>query len=171
MEEEMIEYERDYDFCGWAVVDNMVASVRDDGTIPVVKPGALSKGFAEKIPICWKHDFQDPDMVIGVGVLKPVDGGIYFYAKLDYDSSLAQESIEWIHDGRTQTVSIYANRIVLDDDKNVINGIIRALSLVAYDEQPPEYRDTKIERWRYNGKLYTRTGEGPNDIQLLDSDA
>lgn len=167
----MIDYERDYDLCGWAVIDNMAVSVRDDGTIPVVKSGALSKDFAEKIPICWRHEFMDPDMVVGVVVLKPVDGGVYFYAKLNYDNSLAQESIEWIHDGRTQTVSIYANEIIFDDNKNVIYGVIRALSFVAYDEQPPEYRDTKIERWRYNGKLYTRTGEGPNDIQLLDSNS
>lgn len=167
----MIDYERDYDFCGWAVLDNMAVSVRDDGTIPVVKPGALSKGFAEIIPICWNHDFQDPYMVVGFGVLKPVDGGVYFYGKINYDSSRGPESIKWIHDGRTQTMSIYANRIVFDDNKNVIDGVIRAVSLVVYEEQPSEYRDTKIERWRYNGKLYTRTGEGPNDIQLLDTDA
>lgn len=167
----MNDYEKEYDFCGWAVVDNMVASVRNDGTIPIVKPGALSKGFAEKIPICWKHDFQDPGMIVGVGVLKPVDGGIYFYGKINYDSPRGPESIKWIHDGRTRTMSIYANHLAFDDNKNVIGGIIRAISLVTYDEQPPEYRDTKIERWRYNGKLYTRTGEGLNDISLLDSNA
>lgn len=167
----MNDYEKEYDFCGWAVVDNMIAYARDDGIIPVVKPGALSKEFAEIIPICWNHDFQDPDMLVGYGILKPVEGGIYFYGKLNYDSPLGPESIKWIHDGRARTMSIYADRLAFDDNKNVIGGTIRAISLVAYDEQPPEYRDTKIERWRYNGKLYTRTGEGPNDIQLLDSDA
>lgn len=167
----MTDYERDYDFCGWAVIDNMAVSVMDDGTIPVVKPGALSKGFAEIIPICWNHDFQDPDMIVGYGILKPVDSGIYFYGKLLYGLPRAVGSIEWIHTGKTQTMSIYADHIIFDDNKNVIDGVIRALSLVAYDEQTPEYRDTKIERWRYNGKLYTRTGEGPNDIQLLDSNS
>lgn len=167
----MINYERDYDFCGWAVIDNMVASVRDDGIIPVVKSGSLSKGFAEIIPVCWKHDFRDPDMIVGCGILKPAEGGIYFYGKINYDSPRGPESIKWIHDGRTQTMSIYADHIVFDENKNVTSGIIRAVSLVAYDEQPPEYRDTKIERWRYNGKLYTRTGEGPNDISLLDSNS
>lgn len=74
----MTDYEKDYDFCGWAVVDNMAVSVMDDGTIPVVKPGALSNEFAAKIPICWNHDFQDPSMIVGWGILKPVEGGIYF---------------------------------------------------------------------------------------------
>jgi len=167
----MTDYEKDYDFCGWAVVDNMAVSVMDDGTIPVVKPGALSNEFAEIIPICWKHDFRDPDMIVGCGILKPAEGGIYFYGKIDYDSPRGPESIKWIHDGRTQTMSIYADRIDFDENKNVTSGIIRAVSLVAYDEQPPEYRDTKIERWRYNGQLYKRTGEGPNDISLLDSNS
>ena len=137
-------YLKDYDICGWAVIDNMVAT---KGT--VFKPGSLTKEKYAKVPIIF-GSIYDVGGTVGSALLETVDGGIYFYG------IVTEPMLNMIHSGEIQTVSIHANNIKRDVDRNVINGTIRALELVKYDEQPPEFQDTKIEKWKYDGKFFRR---------------
>lgn len=148
-------FKKDYDFCGWAVIDNMVAW---NGNGTVVKPGALVQQQYNKVPIILGKKYSDPDAVVGTALLESVDGGIYFYG------TLSEPMLEKIHSGEIQTVSIYANNIIKDGNGNVVDGIIRLLELVEYASQPPEYRDTKIEKWKYHDTFYTRDENGLRKI-------
>lgn len=147
-----MKYKQDYDICGWAVIDNMFAT---KGT--VFKPGSLVKENYHILPVIFGKEYEDHN-VVGSAILEAVDGGIYFYG------TVTEPMLDMIHSGKIQTVSIYANKITRDTDGNVIDGTIRLLELVEYDGLPTEFQDTKIEKWKYKGKLYRRDGNELREI-------
>ena len=133
-----------WDFCGWAVVDNMFGL--GDGS--KVLPGAFDDDDMKFVPVVWAYQHNDPNAILGNAILEAKPGGIYCYGKFSKKSEVAKGCWQAIIDGRIRSLAIYADDIKLDENKNVIKGNICEISLVYWDDQPEEYRDTVIEKWK-----------------------
>lgn len=133
-----------WDFCGWAVVDNMFGL----GEGSKVLPGAFDDNDRKIVPIVWAHNHCDSWAVLGRAILVVKPGGIYCYGKFFENSEIAKGVWSAILDGNVRTLSIYANNLKLDDNRNVVKGDIHEVSLAYLKDQPEEYRDTIIEKWK-----------------------
>ena len=138
----MIEH-KDYNFCGWIYKDNMAADMNGH----IVYPGAIDNPDHAKIPLMWS---PPDDEVLGAGELEKRDGGIYFYGKF-HDNDKARGVLQAIQDKRIQTISLYANNVKYDGQRNVTSCHVIAASLPYWHNQPEEYRDTLIE-WVKEGE-------------------
>mgnify|MGYP002863062262 CR=1 FL=1 len=132
-----------YDFSGWATRNDLVCS---DGR--VIKKDAFKHNDGETVPLVWNHQHNDPNAILGNAILEAKPGGIYCYGKFSKKSEVAKGCWQAIIDGRIRSLAIYADDIKLDENKNVIKGNIWEISLVYWDDQPEEYRDTVIEKWK-----------------------
>lgn len=118
-----------YDFSGYATKANVRCS---DGRI--ISSDAFKACDGQKVPLVYNHLRDNIENVIGSGILKHRDDGMYFYGKFN-DTEGGKLAKELVRHGDLDSMSIYANHLT-QKGPNVTHGIIREVSLVLAGANP-----------------------------------
>lgn len=127
-----------YDFSGWATKHNIRCS---DGR--TICHGAFADNDGETVPLVWNHDHKEADKVLGHALLENRDEGVYAYCSFN-DTEQGKNAKELVKHGDISCLSIYANKLKEDNQKNVIHGSIREVSLVLAGANPGALIDNVI---------------------------
>lgn len=119
----------DYDFSGYATRANVRCA---DGRI--ILKDAFKDQDGAKIPIVWQHQRNDPDNVLGHGILENREDGVYVYGVLN-NSPKARRTKALLEHGDIEALSIFANNLV-EARKQVSHGVIREVSIVIAGANP-----------------------------------
>ena len=119
----------DCDFHGWATKNDLQCS---DGV--TIRRGAFSHQNGQKVSICWAHQHDGPDAVLGHGYLEDRPQGTYFYGYLN-DTPLGKTAKEELKHGDLFNLSIWANKLQKKGN-DVVHGMIREVSLVLAGANP-----------------------------------
>ena len=117
------------DFSGYATKANIKCS---DGR--TIRPGAFKTNNGQKVPLVWQHMRNDPDNILGHAVLEDRPDGTYARCYFN-DSQKAKSAREAVKHGDINSMSIYANRLV-QENNDVMHGKIREVSLVISGANP-----------------------------------
>ena len=119
-----------YDFKGWATKNNLRCS---DGRT-LIKDAFIDNDGAT-VPLVWHHQYGDPANILGHALLQNTNDGVIAYGYFNDTESgkLAKQLVQ--HKDITQ-LSIFANKLVHSNGKNVIHGDIREVSLVPAGANP-----------------------------------
>lgn len=104
---------------------------------------AFDDNDGKVVPLIWNHDHENPYSVIGHALLEKREDGVYSYLSFN-DSDLGKHCKGLVEHGDVEGVSIYANKLKQDNNKNVSHGVIRELSLVLAGANPGAYIDTVL---------------------------
>ena len=112
------------DFSGWATKYNLLCS---DGR--TIGTNAFAHQDGKRVPLVWQHRRDDPEYVVGHGILEHRDGeGMYVYGYLN-ESPKGVTTRELLKHGDVESLSISAGRIK-EKFANVIHGFIQEVSVV-----------------------------------------
>lgn len=120
------------DFSGYATRANVRCA---DGR--VILKDAFKDQNGVKVPVVWQHQRNDPDNVLGHGILENRADGVYIYGLFN-DSPRARRSKALLEHGDITGLSIYANELI-ESCKQVSHGVIREVSLVIAPANPGAY--------------------------------
>ena len=120
----------DCDFHGWATKNDLLCS---DGK--TIRRGAFSHQNGQKVPICWSHQHDAPDAVLGHGFLEDRKEGTYFYGYLNEDVPMGKYAKAELKHGDLFNLSIWANKLQ-QNGNDVLHGTIREVSLVLAGANP-----------------------------------
>ena len=127
----------DYDFCGYATKANMVCA---DGL--TIMPNAFADDDGKKVPLCWNHQHNSVDEVLGHAILENREDGVFAYGKFN-DTENGQTAKLLVKHGDIDAMSIYANR--LKKNMNcVMHGVIREVSLVTAGANPGAFIESVV---------------------------
>lgn len=126
-----------FDFSGWATKANIECS---DGRI--ILKDAFKDNDGQTVPLCWGHNHNDPERVLGHALLENRDEGVYAYCKFN-DTEAGQTAKLLVQHGDVNALSIYANQLK-QKLSTVIHGNIREVSLVLAGANPGAFIDTVI---------------------------
>lgn len=118
-----------YDFCGYATRANVRCA---DGR--TILNGAFVEQDGQKVPIVWQHQRNDPENVLGHGILENRDDGVFIYGTLN-DSPKATRVKALLEHGDISALSIYAIDLV-ENRKQVSHGVIKEVSIVIAGANP-----------------------------------
>ena len=127
----------EFDFSGWATKANLKCS---DGR--TILKDAFKDNDGQKVPLCWGHNHDDPNRVLGHALLENRDEGVYAYCKFN-DTEAGQTAKLLVQHGDVNALSIYANQLK-QKLSTVFHGNIREVSLVLAGANPGAYIDTII---------------------------
>lgn len=113
-----------YDFAGWVTRSNLLCS---DGR--TIMPDAFKHYDGKVVPLVWNHQHDDPNNVLGSVLLHAREGSVYGYALFN-DTENGQVSKELVEHGDITSLSIYANHLKHNQQRGVLHGEIREVSLV-----------------------------------------
>ena len=119
-----------YDFSGWATKYNVKCS---DGR--TILKHAFKEDDAKVIPLVWNHNHVEADNVLGHAYLEERDEGIYAYCSLN-DTEQGRNAKELVQHGDITSLSIFANKLKQNGNKEVMHGVIREVSLVLAGANP-----------------------------------
>ena len=122
----------DYDFHGWATVNDLKCS---DGRI--IRKDAFKHCDGITVPLVWNHDHEDPYRIIGHALLENRDEGVYAYGKFN-STELGKTAKLYVEHKDITQLSIYANQLQ-QQGPNVLHGSIREVSLVMAGANPGAY--------------------------------
>lgn len=122
--------DKHYDFSGWATRYGVACS---DGR--TIMPGAFEAMDGETVPLVWGHDHNGPKTILGKALLHNTPEGIYMEGSFN-NTDDAQSAKEGVAHGDIRYLSIHANRLK-QQVGNVLNGIIREVSLVPFGAANP----------------------------------
>ena len=122
-----------YDFSGWATKNNIKCS---DGR--TILAHAFKGNDGAKVPLVWNHDHQTAENVLGHAVLEDKDEGVYAYCSFN-DTEQGRNAKELVVHGDISSLSIYANQLKQNSNKEVMHGNIREVSLVLAGANPGAY--------------------------------
>jgi hypothetical protein len=111
------------DFSGWATKANLKCS---DGR--TITSEAFKHMDGARVPLVWQHSHNDPDNVLGYGMLKHTAEGVRIDGYFN-KTAKAKNAKELVEHGDIRSLSIYANDLV-EKNKVVMHGNIRETSLV-----------------------------------------
>lgn len=154
--------DRKYDFAGWATRNNLRCS---DGR--TIMQNAFKNNDGATVPIVWNHNHDDSFSVLGHALLENRAEGVYAYCYMN-DTPSGKNASKLVQHGDVSALSIYANKLKQDDNRNVLHGDIREISLVLAGANPGAVIDSYIthgEESDEDAVIYT--GE---DIALFHSD-
>lgn len=117
------------DFHGWATKANIKCS---DGR--VITKDAFKHNDGNKVPLCWNHNHDDVNDVLGYAILEHCDEGVYTYCFFN-DTESGQTGKLVVEHGDITMLSIYANQLK-QQAANVMHGNIREVSLVHAGANP-----------------------------------
>lgn len=140
------------DFTGWATVHGLKCA---DGR--TIMGGAFQHQDRVKVPLVWAHQHNDPENVLGHAILEYRDKGVYTRAFFN-DSPRGEASRIAVEHGDYDSLSIYANKLREDNNKNVLHGDIKEVSLVLAGANP----GAKIDN------VYLRHGDS---VETLEGEA
>ena len=126
-----------HDFSGWATKADMLCS---DGRI--IRKNAFEHCDGMKVPLCWNHQHNRPEEVLGHALLENREDGVYAYCYFN-DTESAQAAKLCVQHGDINQLSIYANKLK-QQGCNVIHGMIREVSLVHCGANPGAFIDSVI---------------------------
>ena len=126
-----------FDFSGWATKANIKCS---DGRI--ILKDAFKDNDGQTVPLCWGHNHNDPERVLGHALLENRDEGVYAYCKFN-DTEAGKTAKLLVQHGDVNALSIYANQLK-QKLSTVIHGNIREVSLVLAGANPEAFIDTVI---------------------------
>lgn len=126
-----------FDFSGWATKANLECS---DGRI--ILKDAFKDNDGQTVPLCWGHNHNDPERVLGHALLENRDEGVYAYCKFN-DTEAGQTAKLLVQHGDVNALSIYANQLK-QRLSTVLHGNIREVSLVLAGANPGAFIDTVI---------------------------
>lgn len=114
-----------WDFDGWATKNDILCT---DGR--TIRDGAFAEQNGVRVPLIYQHEHGDPKFVLGHCDLEYVPGkGMYGYGSFN-NNPFSQEVKELVRHGDLDSMSIWANDLKQDGNKNVIHGCIKEVSLV-----------------------------------------
>ena len=119
-----------YDFSGWATKNDLKCS---DGR--TIRRNAFKDDDGKKVPLVWSHDHHDPSLVLGHALLENRKDGVYAYCSFN-DSEKAKDSKELLRHGDIGSLSIYANQLKQSENRDVLHGSIKEVSLVLAGANP-----------------------------------
>lgn len=119
-----------YDFSGWATKYNVKCS---DGR--TILKHAFKEDDSKVIPLVWNHNHVEADNVLGHAYLEERDEGIYAYCSLN-DTEQGRNAKELVQHGDITSLSIFANKLKQNVNKEVMHGVIREVSLVLAGANP-----------------------------------
>ena len=125
----------EYDFSGWATRNDVKC---DDGR--TIRKNAFKECDGKTVPLVWSHIHDDPEMVLGHGILKNEPEGVRIYGKLN-DSPKGRHTRMLIESGDIVGLSIWANQLKETRDRDVLHGSIREVSVVLAGANPGAYID------------------------------
>lgn len=126
-----------FDFSGWATKANLKCS---DGR--TILKDAFKNNDGQTVPLCWGHNHDDPNRVLGHALLENRDEGVYAYCKFN-DTEAGQTAKLLVQHGDVNALSIYANQLK-QNLSTVLHGNIREVSLVLAGANPGAFIDTVI---------------------------
>ena len=119
-----------YDFSGWATKYNVKCS---DGR--TILKHAFKDDNNKVIPLVWNHNHVEADNVLGHAYLEEKDAGIYAYCSFN-ETEQGKNAKELVQHGDITSLSIFANKLKQNSNKEVMHGIIREVSLVLAGANP-----------------------------------
>ena len=119
-----------YDFSGWATRANLKCG---DGR--TILKDAFKESNGQQVPLVWNHEHNTPDNILGHALLENRPDGVYAYCTFNNTDS-GQNAKMLVQHGDIEALSIYANKLVQDNNKNVSHGVIREVSLVLAGANP-----------------------------------
>lgn len=119
-----------YDFSGWATKYNVKCS---DGR--TILKHAFKEDDTKVIPLVWNHNHVEAENVLGHAYLEERDDGIYAYCSLN-DADQGKNAKELVQHGDITSLSIFANKLKQNSNKEVMHGVIREVSLVLAGANP-----------------------------------
>lgn len=126
---------KEYDFGGWATVNNIKCS---DGR--TIMKDAFKHCDGQIVPLVWSHQHSDPLNVLGHALLENRERGVYAYCSFN-DTPQGQSAKEAVKHGDINALSIYANKLQ-QNGGNVLHGFIREVSLVMAGANPEAVIDS-----------------------------
>lgn len=126
-----------FDFSGWATKANLKCS---DGR--TILKDAFKDNDGQTVPLCWGHNHDDPNRVLGHALLENRVEGVYAYCKFN-DTEAGQTAKLLVQHGDVNALSIYANQLK-QNLSTVLYGNIREVSLVLAGANPGAFIDTVI---------------------------
>lgn len=127
--------DNDYDCSGWATKANLKCS---DGR--VIMKDAFKDNDGTRVPLCWGHNHDNPNRVLGHADLENRDEGVYARCKFN-DTENGRTAKLLVQHGDVVALSIWANQLK-QNLNNVIHGNIREVSLVLAGANPGAYIDS-----------------------------
>lgn len=118
------------DFSGWATKNGLKC---DDGR--TIMPGAFADHDGKKVPLIYNHDHGSLYSVLGHAILYNKDDGVYADCYLN-DTEQGKLAKEVVQHGDVVGLSIYANQVQENPNRDVFHGNIRELSLVLSGANP-----------------------------------
>lgn len=151
----------DFDFSGWATVNNRRCS---DGR--TILRDAFKHNDGQTVPLVWNHQHNESFNVLGHALLENRPEGVYAYGKFN-DTESGQNAKLLVEHGDVTALSIYANHLK-QEGGNVKHGTIREVSLVLAGANPEAYIDSVIKHGiESDEEAIIYTGE---EIDLMHSD-
>lgn len=117
------------DFTGYATKYGVRCS---DGR--TIRHNAFADCDGKQVPIVWEHNHNNPDNVIGHGILHNCEDGVKIEGYFN-DSYYGEQSKTIVNHGDINSLSICANHVI-EKDKNVMRGNIKEVSLVLCGANP-----------------------------------
>ena len=127
-----------YDFSGWATRNNLKCS---DGR--TILKHAFKDNDGMTVPMVWNHDHQDQESVLGHAYLENREEGVYAYCSFN-ETEHGKHAKQLVQHGDIVALSIYANQLKQNSNKEVIHGNIREVSLVLAGANPGAYIETVL---------------------------
>lgn len=121
---------KEYDFSGWATKYNIKCS---DGR--TILKHAFKGDNDKTIPLVWNHNHVEADNVLGHAYLEERDEGIYAYCSLN-ETEQGKNAKELVQHGDITSLSIFANKLKQNSNKEVMHGEIKEVSLVLAGANP-----------------------------------
>ena len=147
-----------YDFVGWATKNDLKCS---DGR--TIRKDAFIGNDGQVVPLVWNHNHSSPENILGHALLKNTPEGVKAYGVFNEGDSgkMAKMLVE---SGDITSLSIMANQLKQDSQKNVFHGNNREVSLVLAGANPGACINEVIAHDDASGEMATIfTGE---DISL-----
>lgn len=146
----------DHDFGGYATVANRKCS---DGL--TIMPQAFAHMDKQKVPLVFQHIHTDQKQIVGHAILEhQANGNVYAYGFLN-ETPAGQNMKVLIEHKDLDSLSIYANNVVVKEKTKVFHGNIREVSVVLSGANP----EAKIDFVRI------RHSDDPGDFSELDDEA
>jgi len=113
-----------FDFGGYATKINIKCS---DGR--TIRNGAFDDDDGKIVPLVYMHRHDSVENVLGHALLEKRGDGTYAYCAFNdtYEGQHAKQAVE---NGDLTALSIYANNLKQDSQRNVLHGSIKEVSLV-----------------------------------------
>lgn len=124
-----------YDFAGWATRNDLRCS---DGR--TIRRDAFKDDDGKIVPLVWMHQHNSPDNVLGCALLHNNPEGVRVYGFFNDSEEGQRAKINVLH-GDITGLSIYANKLKQNSNKDVLHGTIREVSLVYSGANPGAYID------------------------------